>query len=85
MSNLYTGQEIPIYSLDMATREKILEQLKALAADKKRRARSVRLPLALDREVEQLQKQTGADYTEALVVLLEAGLEVLRGKKPGKD
>lgn len=65
----------------MASREKIVQQLKALAAKPKTRARAFRIPDPIDQKIQQLAKQTGASYTDALLALVQVGLDALEQQK----
>jgi hypothetical protein len=64
----------------MASRERILQELKALGAKPKTRSRTFRIPEPVDEKIEQLSKQTGASYTDALLALVQAGLEAIAKK-----
>ena len=69
----------------MTSREQILRQLKALGAKPKTRLRAVRIPEPIDGKVEQLAKQTGASYTDALLALVQVGLDTVdQQKRVGK-
>jgi hypothetical protein len=72
-----------MYYIDMTAKE-IEERLKARVSAKEARKRSIRIPVAIDDEILRLQEQIkGAEYTDAILILLEAGIEVLKGKKRG--
>lgn len=64
----------------MKTKDQILGELKGLAKEKRTVGRSLRVPFSMDKEIAKLAETTGANYTDVILKLLEAGLEVLRGK-----